>query len=222
MRRSRSLFSFPRLFACSALALILAPTARAHDPFVAEVQIAHAAGTGSAASEGTAPVLSPGVASDAGEVRAATDELVLRVALVRSVAARLAGIGRNPRAYFPPADFAGRRAEFERIAPGLCTLSPVPPAPAEAAAPLTPTRTHVALSEDQEEIIFTYTYPPPATTPAHLRLTCAWLSRLPEGYYALVQNLATSDPITPRAQLLDRDQPTAELRIDATAPAATP
>lgn len=222
MRRSRSLFSFLRLFACSALALILAPTARAHDPFVAEVQIARAAGAGSAASEGTAPAPSAGVASDAGEVRAATDELVLRVALVRSVAARLAGIGRNPRAYFPPADFAGRRAEFERIAPGLCTLSPVPPAPAEAAAPLTPTRTHVALSEDQEEIIFTYTYPPPAAMPAHLRLTCAWLSRLPAGYYALVQNLATSDPITPRAQILDRDQPTAELRIDAAAPAATP
>ena len=101
-------------------------------------------------------------------------------------------------------------------------MSPVPPAPAEAAAPLAPTRTHVALSEDQEEIIFTYTYPPPAATPAHLRLTCAWLSRLPEGYHALVQNLATADPITPRAQLLDRDQPTAELRIDAAAPAATP
>ncbi|WNG28195.1 hypothetical protein F0U62_32465 [Cystobacter fuscus] len=92
------------LFACTCLS----STARAHDPFLAEIE------TGSTA-----------------------DTLVLRVLLARSVAAHLAELTPNPRVYFAPADFAARQANFDRIAKGLCLMSvndrPLEPKKTEAA-----------------------------------------------------------------------------------------
>ena len=124
----------------------LAPTARAHDPFLAEI-----------------------------ETETAADTFVLRVLLARSVAGYLAGLTPNPRAYFPPADFSARQDEFGRLAAQLCVLS-------VDDAPLAPLRTGATLGPDEEEIVFILTYPRPAS--AKVRLDCAWLAHLPEGYAA--------------------------------------
>lgn len=74
--------------------LALAPAARAHDPFVAEIR-----------------------------ARAEADTLSLRLVFARSVAAHLAGLGSGPRVFYPPERFEADRAAFVAAAFGLVELA---------------------------------------------------------------------------------------------------
>lgn len=84
-----------RLLPCLSLlaALHLAPTARAHDPLLIEI-----------------------------DAQVAPTEFIVKITFARSVAAYLAGVGPAPRVRFAAADFEGHRAAFEQTAPGLCAL----------------------------------------------------------------------------------------------------
>ena len=146
--------------------------ARAHDPFLTEI-----------------------------ETETTADTLVLRILLARSVAGHLAGLTANPRAYFPPADFPARQADFDRLAGQLCVLS-------IGEIPLAPRQTVAALGSDGEEIVFTLTYPRPAAK--KVRLECAWLARLPEGYAAATQRGVASSAGLPK---LTAENPAAHLLL---------
>lgn len=97
-----------RRLALFLLACACACLARAHDPFLAEI-----------------------------ETTSTADTVVLRVLMTRSVAAHLAGLTANPRLYFAADDFTARQADFDRTAQDLCRVSidgrPLPAAKAEAA-----------------------------------------------------------------------------------------
>ena len=155
----------------------LVSAARAHDPFLTEI-----------------------------ETETTADTLVLRILLARSVAGHLAGLTPNPRAYFAPADFSARQADFDRLAGRLCLLS-------LGEIPLAPRQASAALGPDAEEIVFTLTYPRPAAK--KVRLECAWLSRLPEGYAASTQRGVASSAGLPR---LTAENPSAYLALAPAAP----
>jgi hypothetical protein len=144
------------------------------------------------------------------ETENAADTFILRVLLARPVAAHLAGLTANPRLYFAPADFAAHQADFDRVARGLCVVS-AGDRPIEAA------KTEATLSKDEEEVVFTLTYPRPAVN--KVRLDCVWLSHLPEGYAASTRRGAGSSGYTPK---LTRESPSAYLHLpvrDSPAPA---